>query len=733
MFQKLFDYFLFRFDDKEYVIQQKARVLLAFTLATSVLSVILIVTLFITGEVHPGVLISTVMAGIFSVLAVIMLRLGHFVPVSHLYLFSLLIVTWTAIFTDRGTVLYRLDTITYILCFLTLTPIVVYRQKWLIIMYLLLNIVILVFFLLYSQHELGLLTPDLIEYMTDVIIPMILSSLISYLVFTIYMRALDRARASGMEAQRNNEELTAANEELEAMNEELTATYSEISVSNKLLSDEKKLLSTTFGAMDEAVITADAMGRIVLMNSAAEFLIGCDRESAIGRDLSAVITLFKDESSCPPESLCGQIIDNSERSIRSFDGLFYKKNGKTICVSGSCSPVIDELGKLTGVVLIVRDITENKKMEEELARASHLETLGVFAGGIAHDLNNMLTAVLGNLSIARHKSGQDESLRSAEEATLKTRDLARQLLTFTRGGAPVKEVSSLRKIIMDSARFALSGSAADCVLEIADDLWNANVDRGQIGQVIHNIVLNARQAQDKGGYISISAGNANTGDAENPGSGRFIKITITDRGPGIPPDVLSHIFDPFFTTKKGGTGLGLAICYSIVKKHGGEISVSSMPSRGTSFEVFIPASDLEPSELAVPSEKFPRKTSGRVLIVDDDISIISVLEQMLTILGCQYDSAVDGRESVRKYRDARESGHGFDCVITDLTIRGGMGGEETIGLIRQYDPEARVIVSSGYASNPVMANFRDYGFVDSLPKPFMIEDLQKVLSRVLSY
>jgi CheY-like chemotaxis protein len=321
-------------------------------------------------------------------------------------------------------------------------------------------------------------------------------------------------------------------------------------------------------------------------------------------------------------------------------------------------------------------------------------------------------------------------LQSAEDASLKTKDLSLQLLSFTKCGEPVKEVTSARDLIVKSAKFALSGSRLDYILNLQDDLWNVKVDRSQINQVIYNIVLNAIQAQGKSGNISISAMNvSHNSDPDISGTENFVKIIIRDSGPGIPADVINSIFDPFFTTKREGSGLGLSIVYSIIKKHEGFINVTSIEGEGAIFEIFIPATDESLIDADVKTGHVLHRR-GRVLIVDDDKKIIHVLSRMLTILGFAVDSVSDGESAVKFYRIAVSAGSAYDVVIMDLTMRGGIGGDEAARILKEYDPGAKIIVSSGYANDSIMANYRDYGFVDSLQKPYGMEDLKSVIGRV---
>ncbi len=385
-----------------------------------------------------------------------------------------------------------------------------------------------------------------------------------------------------------------------------------------------------------------------------------------------------------------------------------------------------------------RDITRRKELEEKLLKAHKLESLGTLAGGIAHDFNNVLTAILGNISLARTWGGPEtppvsEVLADAENACLKARGLTHQLLTFSSGGRPVRRPVNLGPVIEQSARMALSGSTARGVFRIADDLWPAEADEGQIGQAVHNLVLNAVQAMPGGGEIEISAENlpAASGEEEGPTPPPGLKIVVRDRGIGIPEDIRERIFDPYFTTKQAGSGLGLAIVYSIVRNHGGDITVRSRPGRGSDFTLLLPADP----EISVPPpdlEDHPLRGAGRILVMDDEEAVRRAACLMLSSLGYTPVGVADGREMLEVYRRAKREGEPFDAVIVDLTVRGGMGGVEANRELLGLDPEAVTIVTSGYSSDPVLDRYREYGFRGVIPKPFRLAALAEVLSSVLS-
>ncbi|HET6371588.1 MAG TPA: ATP-binding protein, partial [Nitrospiria bacterium] len=387
-------------------------------------------------------------------------------------------------------------------------------------------------------------------------------------------------------------------------------------------------------------------------------------------------------------------------------------------------------------VSVQEDVTERKRSEEELLRARKLESVGLLAGGIAHDFNNILTAILGNISLA--KTALDPAnplckrLNEAERATLRAKELSRQLLTFARGGAPVKKIASIAELLKDSAGFALRGSNVRSEFLLSDDLWPVEIDEGQINQVVHNLVINAQQAMPQGGMVRISAKNMNLGKQSGipVKGGSYVEIKIEDSGTGIPAQIIDKIFDPYFTTKQKGSGLGLSTSYSIVKKHGGHIAVLSRMGEGSSFSLYLPASPGS-AQLRRNVEEKPLTGSGRILLMDDEESVLETAGEMLRHLGYEVDLAKDGLEAIALYKKAMAALRPYRAVIVDLTIPGGMGGEETISSLLKVDPGVRAVVSSGYSNDPVMADFQSYGFADFIAKPYRIEEIGRVLNKVL--
>lgn len=404
-------------------------------------------------------------------------------------------------------------------------------------------------------------------------------------------------------------------------------------------------------------------------------------------------------------------------------------------------PVKDSLGRIHRVIGIAQDVTERKKWEEERLRGAKLESLGLLAGGLAHDFNNLLTAILGQLSLAKFSLDSSNPLfnriSEAEHASLRAQDIARQLLTFSKGGAPIKKTVRLQEIIKENVRLVLSGSNVRPIFNIADDLWPVTIDAGQICQVIHNLVINARQAMEEGGECIIQAHNVMGDIVERSDFGQmplhdreWIEIRFIDKGVGISKENLEKIFDPYFTTKSTGSGLGLATSYSIVRNHGGVLTVNSTFGEGSTFSLFLPAIPIQVMAYEVP-ERRVKMGQGKILIMDDEVQIRKVLGEMVETCGYSYQTAKDGDEALRDFCEAWEVGSPFSAVILDLTVPGGLGGKEVLSRLLTIDPQVIAIVVSGYSNDPVLANYQEYGFKGRVAKPFNLVDLSVVLHSVL--
>jgi PAS domain S-box-containing protein len=404
--------------------------------------------------------------------------------------------------------------------------------------------------------------------------------------------------------------------------------------------------------------------------------------------------------------------------------------GKTIWVRTLANPVKSLDGKISGFVGTMEEITELHQARQDMLKNQKIESLGVLAGGIAHDFNNILTIILGNVSLGRLQVNDPEKvtkqLEKAEKATVRAKDLAQQLLTFARGGEPVKKIIEVRGLLKETAGFALHGSNARGEFVLADDLWPVKADEGQLRQGIQNLVLNAIQAMPEGGTVTIRAENAISSSEGK----RFVKISVADTGAGISEHHLHRIFDPYFTTKQQGSGLGLATCYSIIRKHGGKIIATSTLGKGSTFHISLPASEQE--RVSVPNSQITvSHGSGRVLVMDDEEDIREFTQALLTELDYMVESVENGTEAIDLFRKRKEEGTPFSAVILDLTIPGGVGGKEAIEKLLRIDPDIKAIVSSGYSTDPIMANYRDYGFSAVLVKPYRAQELSMVLQELL--
>ncbi len=415
--------------------------------------------------------------------------------------------------------------------------------------------------------------------------------------------------------------------------------------------------------------------------------------------------------------------------------------GNTITLLTSKLPLRNAQGETCGILGIYQDITEHKRNEAEIQKIQKLQSVGTLAGGIAHDFNNILQGLFGNIALAMNDLPKEHPsyafLEEADRSMTRAIRLTKQLLTFSKGGEPVKEIVSLGKMAEEVARFDLTGSPVSLACRCAEGLWPVNADRGQIQQVISNLVINARQAMPKGGHLSITLENADLSEESVPTlkQGRYVKVVAQDDGDGISPKVIDHIFDPYFTTKQTGSGLGLATVWSILAKHGGHIGVVSQMGQGATFTFYLPASDTpQPEKVPPPAgETCPpaHARPARILVMDDDDSVCRLAAKMLARCGYSVATAPDGREAVGMYRKALRAQEPFDAVIMDLTIPGGLGGKEAINDLLAIDPGVRAIVSSGYAGDPVMANFEDFGFKGIAAKPYTQQELREVVARVL--
>ncbi len=502
------------------------------------------------------------------------------------------------------------------------------------------------------------------------------------------------------------------------------------------LDKERQLLSITLNAIADGVVTTTLDGHILWMNPAGEKLSGVPAKKAVNQPITQVFHLKNETDDSPiplPEAI--QQTDQQYLSAR----ITNQATGKTKIVGIGWATVKDANQKEVGYVWIFRDITTERRLEEEIIKAQKLESIGLLAGGIAHDFNNILTGIMGNTQLAKLKLQMNDTnilpfLEGIEAATQNATRLTHQLLTFAKGGEPVKELISIKTILEENVEFSLRGTNVTCHMQIDENLWPVKADRGQISQVINNLVINAVQAMPGGGTLTITARNITKQDdfAESEAlydveGEQFVKITVQDTGIGIPQENLARIFDPYFTTKQKGSGLGLATSYSIIKKHHGKLTVNSELGKGTCFAIYLPASP-EGEQTSPKSKAMLFDGKGmRALIMDDEPAILDIVSNFLKIMGFEVETALNGEEALEKFHQARQNHRPFDVYIMDLTVRGGKGGVETAKEILATDPDAIIIVASGYTTSKALADYQQYGFAGRITKPFSLESFNKVL------
>jgi len=499
------------------------------------------------------------------------------------------------------------------------------------------------------------------------------------------------------------------------------------------LAAEKERLAVTLRSIGDGVITTDMEGRVVLLNQVAEIQTGWSQQEAFGRSLQEVFCIVDEKTRDRCRNPVEKVLLSGKTEILAAPTVLINRDGRERKIADSGAPIRDRNGKMIGAVLVFRDITDEQRLSEELLKYEKLKSIGVLAGGIAHDFNNILTGIMGNISLAKMFAQDAEKVRKrldeAEKASYLARELTQQLLTFSRGGAPVKTTASMAEYVQEAVNFALRGSKLKAEFRIPADIWPVDFDQGQFQQVIHNLVINADQAMPEGGVLQVGMDNRTitAGEGIALPEGRYVRIWFADQGIGIPPEDLSKVFDPFFTTKPGASGLGLSTVYSIVKRHDGLITADAQPGKGATFCLTLPASGKTPPVQEEAASALVRG-HGRILVMDDEPIVREVLGEMLTRLGFEVQYAQDGAEAVKIYRVAKKIDQPFDLLIMDLTVAGGMGGLEALQRLLEFDPEVRAIASSGYSSDPVMSEFQAYGFKGVMAKPYTLEELSQVLA-----
>jgi PAS domain S-box-containing protein len=542
------------------------------------------------------------------------------------------------------------------------------------------------------------------------------------------------ALAARLEAQRSAAALRSANARLRAEVRARTVELAETNrrlrldaarrrVAEAALQEREALYRGLIETSPDAVLLCTLGGRVRMANQAARRLYGDSGAGLVPRRVQELVgaagpasRLLGPAGTGEGEGRCPTLAGGS------FVGEY---RARRIAVPGR---------RPDALLVIVRDVTERRRIEREAQQARQLEAVGTLAAGIAHDFNNLLTVVVNNIGLARLQGGDDPGLRrglaDAETAALRAAGLTRQLLTFARGGAPERRAVELRPLVIEAARLVAAGGPTRCRIDVPRDLPPVEADPAQLGQVLHNLLLNAQQAQPGRGAIVVRARpGATPAGRARPGS---VRIAVRDRGPGIPAETLPRIFDPYFTTKPGGMGLGLTTAYQIVRRHGGTLRCSSTVGSGTTFTFELPAAAPGP---AAGSRSRVRgratEASGRVLLLDDERRLRTVVAHLLLQAGYDAVAVGDGDAAIRAWSEARAAGRPFDVLLLDLTIPGGRGGLETLAEIRRHDRRVPAVAVSGYCDDPVMSEFRAHGFQARLPKPFRAEELLRVLGEVL--
>ncbi len=501
---------------------------------------------------------------------------------------------------------------------------------------------------------------------------------------------------------------------------------------------EKELLNVTLRSIGDGIITTDVDAKIVLINKVTEKMTGWSQSEAVGRPIEEVFNIIDEKTGSPANNLINDVLSSGRIIALANNTALIARDGTRYSIEDSGAPIFDKASGIIGAVLVYRDVTEKRRVAEDLLKVKKLESLGILAGGIAHDFNNILAAILGNISLALMTTNPEdenyELLLESEKASLRAKGLTQQLLTFSKGGEPVKKIAAIDEVIKDSAGFVLHGSNVRCEFRFDEALWPVEIDSDQISQVIQNIIINAAQAMPTGGTIFVDCSNYCLESSETTPlcSGNYIKIVIKDQGVGIPEAMLEKIFDPYFTTKQKGSGLGLAVTHSIVSKHNGSIRVDSELGQGTIFTIYLPASSERPVLAQKDVVAPPVAGQGRIMVMDDEKMVRTFVKRALSRSGYEVVPAEDGDEAIRLYQEAQAAETPIDLIIMDLTIPGGMGGKDAVKEIHKIDPAAKVIVSSGYSNDPVMADFAKYGFCAALVKPVQVRELREVVGKVIS-
>ncbi|MFO7626219.1 MAG: PAS domain-containing protein [Candidatus Fermentibacteraceae bacterium] len=500
----------------------------------------------------------------------------------------------------------------------------------------------------------------------------------------------------------------------------------------------EEMLGTLVDTIPSAIYMKDTQGRLILVNEAYERIAGKTRDRIIGE----MERSFLPEETALSNGRVDRWVLSDGKQFRHEFGM--ESAGRHRVFEAVKTPVKNGEGQVVGLLGVLNDVTDSRLIQEELLKAVRLESVGQLAGGIAHDFNNLLTVILGAASLAARKieQGQDpgNTLNRLQEAAQKAKALTHRLLTFSTGGAPIKRVTDFRELLEEAVELALSGTTIRCVFEFPVDLHMVHCDRGQLSQAIRSIVLNAVQAMPGGGTITVSTinvrisdsrikDNQDVGESLPLDSGDYIRFCIRDHGSGIPRDISSRIFDPYFTTRDKSTGLGLPTAYSVLRRHRGFLRFEPPPGGGAAFYGYLPSAGDVPAQ----SEGDKVSTNNlKILVMDDEPMVLETIGEMLEILGHSAGLANTGETVIKMYEDSLEAGEPYDLLILDLTVPGGVGGEETLKTLRSRHPDVKAFVSSGYSNNPIMANHERFGFVGVIAKPYHLDQLGDTILNYLA-
>jgi PAS domain S-box-containing protein len=525
-------------------------------------------------------------------------------------------------------------------------------------------------------------------------------------------------------------------EETERLHSETIDALLQARRAEQSLAEEKERLAVTLRSIGDGVITTDLEGNVLLINQAAETLTGWTFDEATRHSLDGVFRSLDPETRQPRSNAIPALATQAERASVLRSSVLVARDSFERPIEEVFAPLRDANGRTIGLVVVFRDITDALRVQEERAKAAKIASLGLLAGGIAHDFNDILMAIMGNLSMAQAASTDRttvQALGEAERACLRARQLTWQLLTFSRGGVPLKKTLSVSRVVKESVTLALRGSNVTCAFEIDPDLWEVPADEEQLTQVVTNLIVNAQQSMRDGGSIDVRSENIiepghRHEHALRVEPGRYVRISVTDHGIGIPEQHLGRIFDPYFSTKDQSSGLGLATAYSIVKNHGGYVSVASKPGEGTTLTVNLPVS--APETVTRPVGRMPARGS-RILVMEDEANCRSLTVKMLSLLGHSVEAVPDGNAAVERYTRALNTDQPFDAILLDLIVPSGLGGREALELISEVDPSVKAIMVSGRARNSMPADSEDLGFKAVIAKPFTLEELRTTLRTVM--